>query len=309
MNYGFEEIVYEMPSQLIEVETLVRQAGFDDEMVKRLHNGGLQRVPVGEGTPLTNLVKNVIKKLIKRVPHLLNRVHGILLAHSIPILAPADTSFFDLCFDEHNFENTPRVAVEGQPCSILHMVVQLAGYWLRDAPIDRGILLIGADQAYSVTDRIFFGSAMGDVAVAGFISRESKYNQILASVSECEIIAYNGENSPSQDIARFRELNPLYIRHTIETCLEKGKVKLDDVSLIVPHTPYMMIWDTMAGLLRFPRERILTDYLCETGHLNSNDSFVHYVRAVNDGRIRHNDITLLVNPGFGGTRGCTLIRR
>ena len=71
----------------------------------------------------------------------------------------------------------------------------------------------------------------------------------------------------------------------------------------------MMIWDTVAELLRFPRERIMTDYLNETGHLNSNDSFVHYIRAVDEGKIQDGDLVLLINPAFGGTRGCTLILR
>ncbi|MCA9731951.1 MAG: hypothetical protein H6696_05415 [Deferribacteres bacterium] len=308
-NYGFEQMTYEIPSQLLDVDTLARQAGFGNTMIERLYDGGLQCIPVGDETPLSNLVNKVIAKLDKIIPHLPERTKGIILAHSIPILAPAEVSFFELCFRGFALDHVPRIAVEGQPCSILHMAVQLAGYWLKEISADCGILLIGADQAYSVQDRIFFGSAMGDVAVAGFVTCKTDRDQILSSVSECEIIAYNGEDSHPQDIARFRELNPLYIRHAIETCLEQGNVTLDNISFIVPHTPYMMIWDTMAELLKFPRKQILTNYLSETGHLNSNDSFVHYVRAVNEGLIKDGDIALLVNPGFGGTRGCTLIRR
>jgi 3-oxoacyl-[acyl-carrier-protein] synthase-3 len=69
-----------------------------------------------------------------------------------------------------------------------------------------------------------------------------------------------------------------------------------------------MIWDIVSELLRFPRSKIMTDYIEDTGHLNSNDSFVHYARAVTDSRLRPGDIALLVNPGFGGTRGCTALR-
>ena len=189
------------------------------------------------------------------------------------------------------------------------MAVQLAACWLADIAEESGILLLGADQAYSVKERIFFGSAMGDAAVAGFLSRGAMHNRVLASVSQCEVIAYEGEMSPQEDIARFRKLNPLYIRHAIETCLKKGGVELKDLAFMVPHTPYTMIWDTVAELLRFPRERILTNYLSETGHLNSNDSFVHYIRAVREELIHDGDLALLVNPAFGGTRGCTLLRR
>lgn len=308
-NYGFEHIVYEMPSQLVKVDSLVQEAGFGDEMVARLHSGGLRRVPVGDDKPLTKLVKRAVARLATVVPDLSVRTRGVVFAHSVPLLAPADVPFLAMCLEGLGLDSVPRVVVGGQPCAILHMAVQLAGYWLKDIPHNCGILLLGADQAYSVEERIFFGSAMGDVAVAGFITSEAVRNRVLASVSQCEIVAYEGEDSPEQDIARFRKLNPLCIRHAIETCLEQGGVALEELTLIVPHTPYTMIWDVVAELLRFPRERILTDYLSETGHLNSNDSFVHYVRAVDEGRIQDDDLVLLVNPAFGGTRGCTLIHR
>ena len=309
MNYGFEYIVYEVPSQLVKVDSLVREAGFGDEMIARLHSGGLRRVPVGDCRPLPALVKRAVKRLSTVVPNLSGRTYGVVFAHSIPLLAPADVPFLAMCLESAGLDSVPKVAVGGQPCAILHMATQLGSYWLKDIPHNCGILLIGADQAYSAEERIFFGSAMGDVAVAGFITREAIRNRVLASTSHCEIIAYEGEDSPEQDIARFRELNPLYIRHAIEVCLEQGGVKLEELTLIVPHTPYTVIWDAIAKLLRFPRERILTDYLSETGHLNSNDSFAHYVRAVDEGRIQDGDLVLLVNPAFGGTRGCTLIHR
>ncbi len=308
-NFGFQKMVYEMPTNLVDVSKLVMDAGFNNEMAARLHNGGLRRVPVSDGSPLPILVRAAINKLLEAMPNLSEKTGGILFAHSVPLLAPANIPFLALCLEGHKLDNMPRVAISGQPCAILHMAVQLAGNWLNDFPAEKGILLIGADQAYSAQERIFFGSAMGDVAVAMFVSREADQNQVLATVSECEVIATGGEASPSEDIARFRSLNPLYIRHAIEKCLMEGEIELGDLSYIVPHTPYMMIWDTIAELLKFPRQNILTDYLSETGHLNSNDSFVHYQRATMEGRISDGDLALLVNPGFGGTRGCTLIRR
>ena len=308
-NFGLQEMIYEMPSSLVEVDKLVKDAGLDDEMVSKLHNGGLQRVPVNDGNPLPNLVRASITNLVQMIPNLSKKTSGILFAHSVPLLAPANVPFLSLGLKGHNFENIPRVAISGQPCAILHMAALLAGNWLNDFPKGRGILLIGADQAYSVQERIFFGSAMGDVAVAMFVSRETTRNKVLASVSECKVIATGGEASLPEDIAQFRSLNPLYIRHAIEMCLLDGGIDLESLSYIVPHTPYTTMWDTIAELLRFPRQNILTDYMSETGHLNSNDSFVHYIRAVREGRICNGDMALLVNPGFGGTRGCTLIRR
>lgn len=309
MNFGFEQLLYEMPAQLIPVDTLAHQAGFGEEMVARMHSGGLRRVPVGDGSPLFQLVRRAVARLSLCVPEFSARAKGVVFAHSVPLLAPANVPFLSMCLEALGLDGVNRVAITGQPCSVLHLATRLAGYWLEEVAPGCGVVIIGADQAYSPEERLFFGSAMGDVAVAGFATRESRHNLVLASVSECEIIAWEGERSPAESIAHFRQLNPLYIRHAIESCLQTAGVELGDLAFIVPHTPYTMIWDTMAELLRFPRERILTDYLCDTGHLNSNDSFVHYTRAVHEERIHDGALALLVNPGFGGTRGCTLLRR
>lgn len=307
--FGLQNMVFAMPSNFVDVGSLARSAGYTDEMVARLHSGGLKLVPVHDKGSLLDLVKDAIHNLVLDNPKVTEGISAFLLAHSVPLLAPAKFSFLSACLANTVQDEIVSVAVSGQPCSIMHMAVQLAGGWLKDLPSDKGVLLVGADQAYSVKDRIFFGSAMGDVAVAMVVTRDTTRNRVLASVSESDIIATGGEESPQEDIAKFRNLNPLYIRHAIESCLRDGGITLNEVAYIVPHTPYTMIWDTLSDLLRFSRKNIITDYIGRTGHMNSNDSFVHYISAVNDGKIAKGDKVLLVNPGFGGTRGCTLIER
>ena len=307
-NVGFYKLVFELPP-LTSVEAVVLDAGFDDNMIKKLQAGGLSKIPVGDGTPLFVLINKAAHKLNLLVENLSDRVGLIIFAHSIPIVSPEKVSFLQLCFDGLYLDNVPKIAVSGQPCAIMHMAVQIASCYLSNLPEEKGVLLIGADQAYSAKERIFFGSAMGDSAVAGLIMRNPTHNYIITSTSECEIIACDGEDSDPEDIARFRQLNPLFIRQAIEKSILNTGVSLSDIKYIVPHTPYTVIWDTVSELLRYPRERILTNYISETGHLNSNDSFIHYARAVDEGLIQSGDVVLLVNPAFGGTRGCTIIRR
>lgn len=307
-QFGFEKLVYELPEGR-NVDLLVTEAGYGDEMVSRLHDGGLREVPVSDDGQLSDLVNRVVRKINSTAGNLAERTAGVLFAHSIPVLAPDGISFLDECLEGVGLENTPRVAVSGQPCAILHSAIQLSMSWLACVPDGHGILLIGADQAYHSCDRIFFGSAMGDAAVAGFLSAAARENIVLSSITNTDIIATEGELSPPEQVAAFRAKNPAYIRHAIGLCLDAANVELEDLTFIVPHTPYNMIWDAVSELLRFPREKILTDYLPMTGHLNSNDSLIHYAHAIQDERLRSGELALLVNPAFGGTRGCTLLRR
>ena len=306
--FGFDQLVFELPP-LMSVESIALEAGFDDDMINRLRLGGLCKIPVGDKTPLSTLVNKVAHKLNILVENLSDRTSLVIFAHSVPIIFPEKVPFLNLSLNGLSLGHIPKIAISGQPCAIMHMAVQIAGHYLNSVSEDKGVLLIGADRAYSAKERIFFGSAMGDLAVAGLIIRNPHHNHVLASLSECEIIACDGEDLPPEDIAHFRQLNPLFIRHAIENSLLKAGVSLTDLKYIIPHTPYKMIWDTVSEILRYPREKILTDFIGETGHLNSNDSFIHYIRAVDEGLIQSGDIVLLVNPAFGGTRGCTVIRR
>jgi 3-oxoacyl-[acyl-carrier-protein] synthase-3 len=173
---------------------------------------------------------------------------------------------------------------------------------------DCAVIVLGADRAQHPAERFFFGSVMGDAAIALAMGRRSSRLRVLNISQHSEILATEGELSDQDAIQRFRERNPLLIRHIILRCIEEVGYTLDDVAAIVPHTPYTMIWDVMASLLDYPREAILTEDIGVTGHMNSNDSMVHLLRAIERGRLLTGDLVVLINPGFGGTRGCTLIR-
>lgn len=308
MSYGFEIMDYEIPQNKISIEDLVTEAGYGADMIERLQQGGLRFIPQNIDCTLDKLINKAILKIKNKIPDFEKRIKGVILAHSLPFLAPANIPFFDYCFKNTNLENTPRIAISGQPCSILHQAVQISMSWLSKEENDCGILLIGADQANSPQERIFFNSAMGDAAFVGIISQNANNNLILSSVTETEIIACEGEMSAQKDIQEFRAKNPSLIRHCIESALDEAKIAVNDVRYIITHTPYHSIWDLMASLLRIPREKILDDYIVDTGHLNSNDSFCHYIRACNEKRLCKDDIAVLINPGFGGSRGCTVIR-
>lgn len=307
-QFGFEEIICEVPQSLVAVADLAHEAGLDELYIQRLHDNGLHRVPVSGTQPLSIFVQHAMKKLATAIPDLQQRAHGVIFCHSLPVIAPDGFPFLQNCCAELGLDHIPKVAVSGQPCSIIHMGIQLINAWLAQHN-DGGIILIGADKVYSAEERIFFGSTMGDAVVAAFATRHSSQNCVVSSVSQCEVMAFQGEKSPPENIARFRQENPHRIRKAFYQCLADAGMKLSDLACIIPHTPYNLIWDLVAELLRYPREQILTDYLSDTGHMNSNDVFVHYERSVREGRITRGDTVMLVSPGFGGTRGCTLIRR
>jgi 3-oxoacyl-[acyl-carrier-protein] synthase III len=304
--FGIEHMVCELPPRRSVFE-VAQEAGRDEMVINRLRDGGLSSIPVAASGTLSDLAIAALRRL--RSQSDISHVGGFILAHSVPVIAPMNTAVLHDILNAAGMPRIPSVAITGQPCSILHMALRLGGNWLRSCGETDHLLIIGADRAYHPSERFFFGSAMGDSAIAMLISRRCCCNRVLAHYQNTEIIAVAGELSPQEHIARFRERNPLHIRNAIVQCVELAGMSLHELAYIVPHTPYTAIWEAVAKLTGVPIQRFLLDYIGDTGHLNSNDSFAHYERGVREGRIQDGATVLLVNPGFGGTRGCTLICR
>ncbi|WP_163211861.1 3-oxoacyl-[acyl-carrier-protein] synthase III C-terminal domain-containing protein [Bacteroides sp. 519] len=281
----------------------------NQELLKKIQAGGISKIPASNDVLLTELIKKTITDFLSKYKVQKKCIKKIYIAHSLPFLSPSTFSFFEHSFSDLGLENIPRAAISGQPCAILHFCVYLAGLQLNKLELNDSILVIGADKAFSNGERIFFNSAMGDSVFIGLITKNTKDNLILSSYIHTKVVAYQGENSDKNQIDDFRAANPSFIRMAIENALQKAKLNIQDIKYIIPHTPYTQIWDTISALMHIPIDKFLINYISETGHLNSNDSFIHYTRATNEKLINKNDIVLLINPAFGGTRGVTIIKR
>jgi 3-oxoacyl-[acyl-carrier-protein] synthase-3 len=305
---GIDRMAVAMPA-LTPVASLVEEAGMGCEAIRVLHGNGLSAVPVAEPGDFLQFALSSVKLLLAERPGVESSIRFVLLAHSSPLLCPGHVGLLAGLVAGTGVPDAASFAITGQPCAILHTAVRCGLDLLQDYP-DResSILVVGVDRANHAAERLFFGSAMGDASVALLLGRRTERRRVVGSFQHTELHASEGEWSAPEQIQAFRERNPLLVRSAVEGCLAQAGHSLSDVQAIIPHTPYLSIWDVMAGLLRFPRERILTDYIGETGHLSSNDSFVHFCRAEQEGRVQPGDLVLLVNPGFGGSRGCTLIR-
>ena len=171
----------------------------------------------------------------------------------------------------------------------------------------RCIWVVGADKAYSNRERCFFGTVMGDSAVALAIKASSDQHLVLGSYVNTHVYAANGELSKEEAISTYRAQTTLLLREAYQRCLDSAGV--ESVDYIAPHTPNHRVWDAFAEATGVDRSAILDRGLCDTGHMNSHDSYFHYFRACEQGQRKKGERVMLINPGFGGTQGCTLIQR
>lgn len=254
---------------------------------------GLSEIPTDNKRILADMIAQVYQQIKKKPDR-------ILIAHSLPFIRVNEGTQMPCCGD------VPTFYLSGTPCAIMHKAIETGCDMICGAVCQR-VLVIGADKAYCDEERLFFGTIMGDGVVAVLLENASADYNILASNISTTVIASDGENSDPDAITRFRRSNAPLVARCIRKCMEKAGI--DHVDHYVTHTSNRTFWDMVAPLCHEPREKFLDGNIRNTGHMNSHDSFYHYFYWCECGVIKPGETTMLVNPGFGGTQGCTLIRR
>ena len=224
----------------------------------------------------------------------------IYAAHSLPFVKGSKSVSLSDAF------GVPVFYLSGLPCAITHFAVKAAVSQIEGGRYNR-VLILGADKAYSLRERSFFGTIMGDMVIGIMLERGTGLHEVIASRTDTVLYAAEGEDSPPESIAEYRRTLPILLRNSYRCCLEEAG--LASVDYIAPHTSSKAIWDAFSKTAKFDRRRILDDNIVHTGHFNSNDSFYHYFTRCEDETIRQGQLAMLINPGFGGTRGCTILRR
>jgi 3-oxoacyl-[acyl-carrier-protein] synthase III len=107
-----------------------------------------------------------------------------------------------------------------------------------------------------------------------------------------------------------REVYQQAVRRIVETvteCLDKCKLKIDDVNMIISHQMNARIIESAAKRLELPPEKYFIN-IQEYGNTSSASVPLAFDQAVREGRIKRGDIVILVAFGAGLTWGANVIR-
>lgn len=286
-----KEFAYKLGKEVRCVEEIAAECS--KEEIKHMYQIGLNKVPTDNECMLQEMIQDVCKQITQKPD-------CILIAHPLPFIRE-DGQDMELCWS-----NVPLYYLSGMPCAIMHKAVEVASSFIEKG-LYHSVLVIGADKAYSDQERIFFGTIMGDGVIALLLEEGIGTHQILSSYINTTILASDGENSNASDIAAFRRVNVSLMRQAMQKCLEKSSLK--NVDYYITHTSNREFWNSVAALTKIPREIFLDFNIQNTGHMNSHDSFYHYCYYCEKNMILPGQTVMLINPGFGGTQGCTLLRR
>jgi 3-oxoacyl-[acyl-carrier-protein] synthase-3 len=76
-------------------------------------------------------------------------------------------------------------------------------------------------------------------------------------------------------------------------------LRLDDISLILPHNVNKVSWRQVCRTINFPIQRVLLDNVPVLGHSFCADAFINYQTAAQRGLLRPGDRYLVAAAGAG----------
>jgi 3-oxoacyl-[acyl-carrier-protein] synthase-3 len=188
----------------------------------------------------------------------------------------------------------------------------------------KNILVVGADTLTKYLDWTDRGTCIlfGDAAGAAVLSASSDESGILASWLKAEgqlgdklIMPGGGSRDPEQRKGRFismdgKEVFKFAVRvleESIKAVLEKAKLEVKDIDLLIPHQANSRIVDHVTKKMGIPAEKVFVN-LQKYGNTSAASIPLALDEALAEGKIKKGDIIVLSGFGAGLTCGANVIR-
>lgn len=193
----------------------------------------------------------------------------------------------------------------------------------------QNIMVIGADTLSRIVDYqdrstcVLFGDGAGAAVIAGTDRDEGILESCLGSNGtggELLTLPAGGSRMPASDRTvaerqhylrmdgqKIFEFAVKIMGHASNEVLERAKLDMSDVSVIIPHQANIRIIEAARKRFKVPKDKMLVN-LDRYGNMSCGSIPVGLDEAVRSGMVRKGDIVLLVAFGAGLTWASSLIR-
>ncbi|MGD1042074.1 MAG: beta-ketoacyl-ACP synthase III [Sedimentisphaerales bacterium] len=317
------------PARILTNEDLAKMVETSDEWIKT--RTGIERRHVcGKDESTAHLATEAAKKALTVAGLSPDKLELIIVATITPeMVFPSTACFVQQYLGAKNAWAFDLMAA----CSGFIYGNSIAQQFLESGRL-KNALVIGAETLTKLTnykDRtscILFGDGAGAfVLEAKPRKKDEKQSKILYSTmysdgSSWEALncqAYGSRHPSTRPLEnpnmifmeiKGREVYQQAVRRIVETvteCLEKCKLKLDDVQMIISHQMNARIIESAAKRLELPPEKYFIN-INEYGNTSSASVPLAFDQVVREGKIKRGDIVILVAFGAGLTWGANVIR-
>lgn len=193
------------------------------------------------------------------------------------------------------------------------------------------ILVVGAEVFNNIVDWndrntcVLFGDGAGAAVVqatderkgiiASYIGSDGDYADIdllgiPAGGSRMPVTTEAIDNNLNKIQMNGREVFKLGVRlmpEAAERVLKKANVSVDDIDLLIPHQANLRIIEAVGHRLGVPRDKVYVN-VDKYGNTSAATVIIALDEAIREGKVKPDDLILLVTFGAGLTWGSTLLR-
>lgn len=317
------------PAGILTNTDLAKMVDTSDEWIKT-RTGIERRHKCSDDESTAQLATEAAKKAIAKAGLQPEQIELIIVATISPEMVFPSTA----CFVQQNIGAKKSWAFDlSAACSGFIYGISIAQQFIESGRL-KNALVIGAETLTKITnykDRtscILFGDGAGAIVIEGRPREKDKtqsgiiYSTMYADGSSWQALncqAYGSRNPVSRPLddpkkmfmeIKGREVYQQAVRRIVETvteCLEKCKITLDDVKMIVSHQMNARIIESAAKRLEVPDDKMFIN-IHEYGNTSAASVPLAFDQAIREGKINRGDIVILVAFGAGLTWGANVIR-
>jgi len=308
---GLAAYAYYLPPKTVSLDHLAR-AGKLESSASVLRSFGFNRAYIAEPPSSSQLAERAVERLFRRCSTQPSDVDAILYSSALPVQAPSRSADPASLFQypasslQHRFgmvrANTIGISQAG--CVSFLSALRLAADMIRAEPLVHRVLCISCDVLPARVRREVLYNVISDAACAAIVERGAKRDRILAWSQVTK--GFYGDSAQ-----RKNEIVAAYFptaRFVIHEALEKARLKLADIRLIIPHNVNRKSWEILLQILEARPSQFYGRNIRMRGHTIAADHVINLQDAVRAGRIRRGENVLLFTFGFGAHWACMILQ-
>ncbi|MEG9296337.1 beta-ketoacyl-ACP synthase III [Mangrovibacillus sp. Mu-81] len=307
MNAGIIGIGRYLPEKVLTNADLEKMVDTSDEWI-RTRTGIEQRRVAGEHINTSDMAFEAAKKAIADADITAEDLDLILVATVTP-----DRPFPSVaCLLQDRLGAKKAAAMDISAACAGFMYGMITGKQFIDNGVYKNILVIGVEKLSRITDwddrntAVLFGDAAGAAVLGPVPDGKGILAFELGADGSGAKHLYQEENI----VMNGREVFKFAVRQMGESSvnvIEKAGLKKEDVDFLIPHQANIRIMEAARQRLELPIEK-MSKTVNKYGNTSAASIPVSLVEDVEDGRIKDNDVVVMVGFGGGLTWGAIVMR-
>ena len=309
---GLYHLCYYLPSDPVNLEHLVEMKVLTPEklMLYRLSRG-LNVIHISEKETASDIAVKVAAQALDESESDPLSIDAVIFFNSMYNAKIAREDVVQRIRYELGLKRAIGFSIWGQACSSITTAIRVARDMILAGSAE-SVMVVGADSLIGARRRELEGiTLMGDGGSAMIVKKNCATNRLvqIASHDEGSFYRYRGATGQDAEGERYTLLYFIVISRIVQKVLKNAKLKLSDISVIIPHNINLSSWEVVLKTLGCDEQKLFSKNICRHGHAFGSDVVVNMVDAIREGRLREGEYALLLTAGLGACWGSIIIQR